>query len=603
MARRGKVIGPQGHDEADEPLGALPAGLDEILAGLQTRQARHDEQAATRRYDFGLPLPQSRAAAGVDLPVLRPQNVGRRPWRAFLSHTSDMREQPADRSFVAAAEGAVIRAGHAVTDMAYFVARDLEPAAYCISMVEQADVYVGIIGFTYGANVRESDDRSYTELEFDVATQLGLPRLAFLLHESAQKQPQDDTRQNRFRRRLQDSRVTTVWIHTPAELELALLHALVELTASAWALTSRRYDVAGSPFVVSDAASELLRPWSPDAEDVKRRLFIATPAMLGASVLASHAVEPWERLLSILTRPSTIDEAGLAELEARTAALHQLETTVPARQLFRHLTDHLNALTDILGASVAPATHRRLVVAIGETAVLGGWMAWDQGDQARAERMYRVAMTAAREAGDDAIAACARAYMSYAAGAQGDARQAQALLSAARQEVDPASLPATHAWLAAREAEELADRDHDQALRLMERSFASFDRSNPGEERPWTTFLDDNRMASFAMTVNLKCSRLDEARQIAERVLRSPGSAKTQAIHVLELAATHLRIGDEDEGIELTERGMSRVLETEMTWGVPKLKELSRLLRSEHGSNTRALRLSHQVDAVVQRNG
>jgi hypothetical protein len=580
-----------------------PEGVDRLLAELQARQAQHDERAAARRYDYELPLPQPRTADDLSLPILSRQRGDRRPWRVFLSHTSELREKPADRSYVAAAEAAVIRAGHAVTDMAYFVARDFEPAAYCTSMVAQADLYVGIIGFRYGALVRGAEDRSYTELEFGAATELGLTRLAFLLHDSADNEPHDDARQHRFRRRLQDSGVTTVWIRSPAELELALLHALVELAASTHTPPSIGYDLAASPVVVRDAASRLLTPWSTDAEDLKRRLFIVTPAILGGSALASQAVEPWERLLSILTRPSTIDEAGLAVLEARTAALHQLETTVPARQLFRHVNDHLNALTDILSGSLPPDVRRRLIVAVGETAVLGGWMAWDQGDQARAERVYRVALAAAREAGDDSIASCARGYMSYAAGAEGEARHAQALLNAARQGVDPDTLPATYAWLAAREAEEVADLDHDRALRLMERSLASFDRSSPGEERPWTTFLDDNRMASFAITVNLKCGRLDEAREIAERALRSRGSPKTQAIHVLELAATHLRIGDEDEGIDLTERGLARVLETEMTWGVPKLQELSRLLRTEHGSNPRAVRLSHQVDAVVRRSG
>ena len=73
------------------------------------------------------------------------------PRRVFLSHTSDLGKPDEPGTFVAAAVAAILRARHAVTDMAYFAARDTSPAAVCMDMVAQSDVYVGIIGLRYGS--------------------------------------------------------------------------------------------------------------------------------------------------------------------------------------------------------------------------------------------------------------------------------------------------------------------------------------------------------------------------------------------------------------------------------------------------------------------
>jgi hypothetical protein len=172
--------------------------------------------------------------------------AGLAPSRVFLSHTSELRAHPRDQSFVAAAEDAVLRAGHAVTDMAYFTASDSEAADYCTRMIAIADIYVGIIGVRYGAKPRGRPDRSHTELEFETATALGLTRLVFLVHEDAPSLPRSRQsadhrgRQNAFRGRLEDAGVTVAWVRSPAELELKLYQALAELRIESARVASDR---------------------------------------------------------------------------------------------------------------------------------------------------------------------------------------------------------------------------------------------------------------------------------------------------------------------------------------------------------------------------
>ncbi|WP_157172244.1 DUF4062 domain-containing protein, partial [Nocardia pneumoniae] len=150
-----------------------------------------------------------------------------RPWRVFLSHTGDLRSKPSGRSWITAAEEAVKRFRHAPIDMKYFTADDRPPAKVCAELVGLADLYVGIIGHSYGSPVRDDPTLSYTELEFETATATGKRRLVFFVADDTSEVA--DTRQLAFRARLRDSGLTIAHVPDPGGLDASLTQAIAQL--------------------------------------------------------------------------------------------------------------------------------------------------------------------------------------------------------------------------------------------------------------------------------------------------------------------------------------------------------------------------------------
>jgi hypothetical protein len=166
-------------------------------------------------------------------PTLKPG-----PWRVFLSHTSELRQFPTGGSYISKAERAVSAAGHAIGDMADFAATDQPPAIVCIQKVKNSDVYIGIFGLRYGSPVRDQPEISYTELEFNMATAMGIPRLVFMVDAGSEQLglPPNalidhtyGTRQVAFLQRVKDSGLTVQFFRNPDELRALVERSLREL--------------------------------------------------------------------------------------------------------------------------------------------------------------------------------------------------------------------------------------------------------------------------------------------------------------------------------------------------------------------------------------
>ena len=181
----------------------------------------------------------------------------------FVSHTSELRDFPKGRSYVVAVERAISASGHTIVDMADFPAADMPVAELCRKRVRGCHVYVGVLGTRYGSPVRDMPEVSYTELEFDTATEAELPRLMFLLDTDAPDvgippaQLVDfefAARQEAFRRRVQNAGLVAQKFTDPGMLGQLVERSLRELAERRW---HRGGEGPGEEVPVAVAAGEI----------------------------------------------------------------------------------------------------------------------------------------------------------------------------------------------------------------------------------------------------------------------------------------------------------------------------------------------------------
>jgi hypothetical protein len=98
--------------------------------------------------------------------------------------------------------------------MEYFGADPRRPIEVCLEQVQRSDVFVGIVGHRYGSIVEETG-KSYTHMEYDEATRIGLPRLIYLRNDDVPILPRFMERNPESLMKLDEFKATLQRQHTP----------------------------------------------------------------------------------------------------------------------------------------------------------------------------------------------------------------------------------------------------------------------------------------------------------------------------------------------------------------------------------------------------
>src|SRR5690242_17902481 len=114
-----------------------------------------------------------------------------------------------------------------------FGARDAPPLALCLSKVADCDLFVALVGNSFGSHPpRPHHGKSFTQHEYEEAIRLGKPRLVFVLDEGTVsithtlESNYDARRQQRFRNKVLCDRVAERFSGTPHQLAARLLEGL-----------------------------------------------------------------------------------------------------------------------------------------------------------------------------------------------------------------------------------------------------------------------------------------------------------------------------------------------------------------------------------------
>jgi transcriptional regulator with XRE-family HTH domain len=141
---------------------------------------------------------------------------------------------------------------------------------------------------------------------------------------------------------------------------------------------------------------------------VGRRDFLSES--IGLSALAAVIPAPpgaWERIEHAATGlgPIPVDDRTADSLESVTMGLERLDQQIAPAALIGPAVGHLETLMNLLKGSMASTVRRRVCSIAAETAGLVSFLKTEAGDSAGGAIHFRVAVDAAREAGDRALGA------------------------------------------------------------------------------------------------------------------------------------------------------------------------------------------------------
>ncbi|MGQ0777207.1 MAG: hypothetical protein ACT4NY_22790 [Pseudonocardiales bacterium] len=281
-----------------------------------------------------------------------------------------------------------------------------------------------------------------------------------------------------------------------------------------------------------------------DADSMERRHFMAMTGLTLTAVAHQWLLDPARVAASLLG--TRVDHAVVDDLERVVEARRRLDDALGGGSLLPATREDLRLVVALLrNSSYTEEVGRRLHAVAAEFGRLAGWLAYECGQPALAQRYFLAALRAAHVSGDRAVGANVLGYMSVQA-AQSDTPRDAVVLAESALTAEQAFTPAVAASLYGRLALGTAYAgDATACRRAQDRTFDLLSRSVPENEPPWIYWFTEADAQGLAGWSLLALGRPGDAEPHLRRAvsLLDPSFTRDRAGMLCDLATARIGTG------------------------------------------------------------
>ncbi|MBX9386887.1 helix-turn-helix transcriptional regulator [Streptomonospora nanhaiensis] len=246
------------------------------------------------------------------------------------------------------------------------------------------------------------------------------------------------------------------------------------------------------------------------------------------------------------------------DLSSRVHALRLADDVLPGKDLIRPALRELKtAVRRTENGFSSETAERSFLVPLGELAQIAGWIASDAGRQGVAERVYRLGIAAARQAGDAALAAQIAGCLAYQWSNNGRESEGVALAEAALAEAGPAAPPRARALFWDRVAwARTMTGDAQGAMRALGEAESALARHRDEAEPAWLYWVDEGELQIMAARVHTELRRPLRAVPLLTEVLARYDTTHTRehALYLSWLAVAYADANEPEEAAAVARR-------------------------------------------------